>query len=70
LDDFLALQFVMAGFIPAIHVLTTDQVKAWMAGTSPAMTEENSSINDHASHSAQSRHLPVWRELDGCGVGG
>jgi hypothetical protein len=30
---------VMAGFIPAIHVLVKLPLeKAWMAGTSPAMT--------------------------------
>jgi hypothetical protein len=29
----------MAGFIPAIHVLSCcEAVKTWMAGTSPAMT--------------------------------
>jgi hypothetical protein len=30
---------VMAGFIPAIHVLCA--FKTWMAGTSPAMTNFN-----------------------------
>jgi hypothetical protein len=29
----------MPGLVPGIHVLSAS--KAWMAGTSPAMTEEN-----------------------------
>jgi hypothetical protein len=34
-------QYVMAGFIPAIHVLARlQQKRAWMAGTSPAMTKK------------------------------
>jgi hypothetical protein len=34
-------QRVMAGFIPAIHVLAMlQEEKAWMAGTSPAMTKQ------------------------------
>jgi hypothetical protein len=32
--------FVMAGLVPAIHVFTPPQSKAWMPGTSPGMTVE------------------------------
>jgi hypothetical protein len=28
----------MPGFMPGIHVLSASKKKAWMAGTSPAMT--------------------------------
>jgi hypothetical protein len=38
--------FVMAGFIPAIHVLCA--FKTWMAGTGPAMT--------NLSHGAKPRN--------------
>ncbi len=31
--------FVMAGLVPAIHVLATER-KAWMPGTRPGMTEK------------------------------
>jgi hypothetical protein len=34
------LDFVMPGLVPGIHVLM--ERKAWMAGTSPAMTWEGS----------------------------
>jgi hypothetical protein len=30
----------MPGVVPGIHVLGPDKRKAWMAGTSPAMTNE------------------------------
>jgi hypothetical protein len=30
--------FVMAGLVPAMHVLPATTKKIWMAGTSPAMT--------------------------------
>jgi hypothetical protein len=30
--------FVMPGLVPGIHVFATASEKAWMAGTSPAMT--------------------------------
>jgi hypothetical protein len=29
---------VMPGLVPGIHALLLDVMKAWMAGTSPAMT--------------------------------
>jgi hypothetical protein len=36
-------KLVMAGLVPAIHVfLCCHAVKTWMAGTSPAMTENES----------------------------
>jgi hypothetical protein len=28
----------MPGFMPGIHVYLRDEIKTWMAGTSPAMT--------------------------------
>jgi hypothetical protein len=35
------LAFVMPGLVPGIHVLLrSGKEKAWMAGTSPAMTEQ------------------------------
>ena len=30
----------MPGLVPGIHVLAFSNVKTWLAGTSPAMTEE------------------------------
>ena len=33
-------RFVMPGLVPGIHVLGPRQLKTWMAGTSPAMTEK------------------------------
>jgi hypothetical protein len=30
----------MPGLVPGIHVFKLDEDKTWMAGTSPAMTEE------------------------------
>jgi hypothetical protein len=30
---------VMPGLVPGIHVFLAEKRKAWMAGTSPAMTE-------------------------------
>jgi hypothetical protein len=32
---------VMPGLVPGIHVLLSQEVKTWMAGTSPAMTAHN-----------------------------
>jgi hypothetical protein len=34
----------MPGLVPGIHVLEFSASKTWMAGTSPAMTESESSI--------------------------
>jgi hypothetical protein len=34
------MQRVMPGLVPGIHVLNGAARKAWMAGTSPAMTLE------------------------------
>jgi hypothetical protein len=31
--------FVTAGLVPAIHVLDVDEMKTWMPGTRPGMTE-------------------------------
>jgi hypothetical protein len=42
--------FVMSGLVPGIHVLATGTVaKTWMAGTSPAMTDEPSQRNRNRS---------------------
>jgi hypothetical protein len=38
--DTAMLFFVMAGFIPAIHVFGRYVVKTWMPGTSPGMTNQ------------------------------
>jgi hypothetical protein len=35
-------QFVMAGLVPAVHVLDAARRKTWMPGTSPGMTEDGS----------------------------
>jgi hypothetical protein len=32
---------VMPGLVPGIHALGREQLKTWMAGTSPTMTKEN-----------------------------
>jgi hypothetical protein len=34
-----AEEIVMPGLVPGIHVFKAKKKKAWMAGTSPAMTE-------------------------------
>jgi hypothetical protein len=39
-----ALNVVMPGFKPGIHVLRLD--KAWMAGTSPAMTNSQKDVTE------------------------
>jgi hypothetical protein len=33
-------QFVMPGLVPGIHVFPEQGSKTWMAGTSPAMTQQ------------------------------
>jgi hypothetical protein len=37
-----SLHIVMAGLVPAIHVFSDPRFKAWMPGTSPGMTSQNS----------------------------
>jgi hypothetical protein len=40
-DTKVVLFFIKAGLVPAIHIfLTAKPVKTWMAGPSPAMTNE------------------------------
>jgi hypothetical protein len=36
-----SLSIVMPGLVPGIHALRGASKKTWMAGTSPAMTNEN-----------------------------
>jgi hypothetical protein len=43
-----ALEFVMPGSVPGIHVLAA--VKTWMAGTSPAMTAVGASRYNDELH--------------------
>jgi len=39
---------VMAGLVPAIHVLLRTRSKTWMPGTSPGMTEERDSRDNRS----------------------
>jgi hypothetical protein len=39
LQNSITPKLVMPGLVPGIHVLLSWTTKAWMAGTSPAMTE-------------------------------
>src|SRR5262249_31278670 len=43
------LSSVMAGLVPAIHVLLVDAVKTWMPGTRPGMTPR--ALHAHSSFS-------------------
>jgi hypothetical protein len=43
------MKLVMPGLEPGIHVFGATERKTWMAGTSPAMTK-NQSAASHASH--------------------
>ena len=36
--------FVMPGIVPGIHVFVLQEMKTWLAGTSPAMTGNNESL--------------------------
>ena len=37
---------VMPGLVPGIHVLAISESKAWMAGSSPAMTASEHQFSD------------------------
>ena len=53
----------MPGLVPGIHVLSVKATKTWMAGTSPAMTPNESRHARHPLHPRQSRGLSTarWR---------
>jgi hypothetical protein len=45
-----ASEFVMPGLVPGIHVFVWSREKAWMAGTSPAMTDSVRRAANHRSN--------------------
>src|SRR5215213_11842497 len=52
---------VMAGLVPAIHVLASVSVRTWMPGTSPGMMRETNSPRQRRLHQAAGFaeiHLP------------
>ena len=54
---------VMPGLVPGIHVLLAEESKAWMAGTSPAMTWRVSALRHLLVHVAEHGLLGLVVEL-------
>src|SRR5450432_3641891 len=57
------VSFVMAGLVPAIHVLSFNEGKTWMPGTSPGMTGLDAAYHNRSSASCYRRPSIMVRML-------